>query len=415
MEILSIGEKIKRTRIYREVTLKELCGNKLSMSKLSCIENNKVEPSSDILEYIADKLDVDLNYLEKDIRRQIADNIEEIKGYSLSRVQEIEDMLLTNLEYAKEYKYVDLCSQLIHMLFNTYIKTGNLAAIQKLLPEYYEIYEADTKIEQTYYRDMALYFFLENEYLESLTYLKKIQKTADVSINEMTTIKTYESMCLSKLGLHNKAMECIEEMMKSNDEITDLDVEGFLYAEYFYLDVIINNIINVPMMDNAMQKFGDNKNILSLISMKISEAFYCNRDYDKSIQYAKKALEEKPEDKTYENQMFFIRIADILMNCGEIDTSSQLIDHLLDNAINSDNIMLIERAYYYKSEMCKLKKDNRQWELYKSLSLDSLDKFGTPKQKYDRYIEMADMNYKLENFDESVKYMMLANEIKIKL
>ena len=33
MEILSTGEKIKRSRIYKGITLKELCGNKISISK----------------------------------------------------------------------------------------------------------------------------------------------------------------------------------------------------------------------------------------------------------------------------------------------------------------------------------------------------------------------------------------------
>jgi transcriptional regulator with XRE-family HTH domain len=32
MEILSIGEKIKRARIYRNMTLKEVCGENISPS-----------------------------------------------------------------------------------------------------------------------------------------------------------------------------------------------------------------------------------------------------------------------------------------------------------------------------------------------------------------------------------------------
>ena len=43
MEILSTGEKIKRARVYKGITLKELCGDKISISKMSCIENGKVK------------------------------------------------------------------------------------------------------------------------------------------------------------------------------------------------------------------------------------------------------------------------------------------------------------------------------------------------------------------------------------
>ena len=41
MEILSTGEKIKRARIYKGITLKELCGEEISISKMSCIENGR--------------------------------------------------------------------------------------------------------------------------------------------------------------------------------------------------------------------------------------------------------------------------------------------------------------------------------------------------------------------------------------
>ena len=42
MEILSTGEKIKRARVYQGITLKELCSDEISISKMSCIENGKI-------------------------------------------------------------------------------------------------------------------------------------------------------------------------------------------------------------------------------------------------------------------------------------------------------------------------------------------------------------------------------------
>ena len=75
MEILSIGEKIKRARIYKGYTLKDLCYGKISVSKMSCIENNKVNLEPEVLELIAQKLDIDENYLKEDIEEQIIKNI----------------------------------------------------------------------------------------------------------------------------------------------------------------------------------------------------------------------------------------------------------------------------------------------------------------------------------------------------
>ena len=53
MEILSTGEKIKRSRIYKGITLKELCENKISISKMSCIENGKIKADEESLKYIS--------------------------------------------------------------------------------------------------------------------------------------------------------------------------------------------------------------------------------------------------------------------------------------------------------------------------------------------------------------------------
>ena len=54
MEILSTGQKIKRARIYKGITLKELCKDKISISKMSCIENGKVKADSETIKYISE-------------------------------------------------------------------------------------------------------------------------------------------------------------------------------------------------------------------------------------------------------------------------------------------------------------------------------------------------------------------------
>ncbi|SQC03258.1 helix-turn-helix domain-containing protein [Clostridium tetanomorphum] len=80
MEILSTGEKIRRARIYKGYTLKYICEDRISVSKMSCIENGKVVPEDWILEFIAKKLDLDIEYLKDDVRSQIRNNINILKN-----------------------------------------------------------------------------------------------------------------------------------------------------------------------------------------------------------------------------------------------------------------------------------------------------------------------------------------------
>ena len=97
MEILSTGEKIKRSRIYKGITLKELCGDKISISKMSCIENGKVKADRDIIQYIADKIGVDFKYLVQDVYEQIEDNIENIKKSIEKKEDDFEESIEYNL------------------------------------------------------------------------------------------------------------------------------------------------------------------------------------------------------------------------------------------------------------------------------------------------------------------------------
>ena len=116
MEILSTGQKIKRARIYKGITLKELCKDKISISKMSCIENGKVKADNDTIRYIADIIQVDYDYLVQDIYEQIVSNLEIIKNVETSE-KELEENVNINLSYAIEYKYNDLALELLHILF----------------------------------------------------------------------------------------------------------------------------------------------------------------------------------------------------------------------------------------------------------------------------------------------------------
>ena len=99
MEILSTGEKIKRARIYKGITLKELCGEEISISKMSCIENGKIKADDECLKYISDKLQIDYSYLVQDVYEQIKENIKSVKK-SKHSLEKIESIIKYNLDYS---------------------------------------------------------------------------------------------------------------------------------------------------------------------------------------------------------------------------------------------------------------------------------------------------------------------------
>ena len=163
MEILSTGEKIKRARIFKGITLKELCEDKISIAKMSCIENGKAKADRELLEYIAKKIEIDLDYLIEDVYEQITSNLNLIKK-NISSDNEVEEKLKDNLSYAVKYGYYNLAFELIHILFTYYIEENKIENIQLIVSEYYDLYQRDNTEENTiiYFKDMARYLLYKD-------------------------------------------------------------------------------------------------------------------------------------------------------------------------------------------------------------------------------------------------------------
>ena len=78
MDILSLGEKIKKLRKENNMTLKELAGDRITAAQISHIERDKSHTSQELLDYLAQRLDVSVDYLieTKEMQsRKITDNL----------------------------------------------------------------------------------------------------------------------------------------------------------------------------------------------------------------------------------------------------------------------------------------------------------------------------------------------------
>ncbi|WP_010283176.1 helix-turn-helix domain-containing protein [Bacillus timonensis] len=77
-----LGERIRKLRKQKKLTLEELAGTKLTKGMLSLIENNKANPSMESLTYIAERLEIDMSQLLNEINfdeiREVLDEAEKL-------------------------------------------------------------------------------------------------------------------------------------------------------------------------------------------------------------------------------------------------------------------------------------------------------------------------------------------------
>ena len=109
MEILTLGEKIKRRRKELEMTLKDLAGDRITPGQISLVESGKSNPSIDLLEYLVASLGTSIEYLmesEESQAEKICYYYENLaEAHSIKEEwDEAEKYIEESLHYSDKYK-----------------------------------------------------------------------------------------------------------------------------------------------------------------------------------------------------------------------------------------------------------------------------------------------------------------------
>lgn len=417
MEILSTGEKIKRARVYQGITLKELCGDKVSISKMSCIENGKIKADKDILEYISKKLGLDYEYLVRDVEEQIISNLQLINR-NLVPDEEIDNVINHNLNYALEYSYNNLAFELIHKLFSHYVKKNKVENIQLIISQYYDLYQKNNTRENTitYYKDMATFFYSIKDYNEAINYFNRARNLIISEKNfdkaDYAYISYREGKSYEKLGQLEKTYETMKEALKYINHIEKALDKGDIYHCFANVCIKLRKQEAEKYMALSYEYKKENPIILAIAKGKSGKSYFYVDNRDKAIEEIKEGIELFPTINEEEYVRFLNSCIRTLYENKEYHIAYEITDKALNSAINSENIVLIEEAYYLKGMILQKKGLYIQAEMYMNLSLDSLFKFANKEKRRERYLDMAEMYYKLGEVKDSLKYFTLAMKLE---
>lgn len=420
MEILSTGEKIKRARIYKRITLKELCGEEISISKMSCIENGKIKADDECLKYISDKLQIDYSYLVQDVYEQIKDNIKSVKK-SKHSLEKIESIIKYNLDYSFRYNFNDLALELIHILFKLYIKDNKIEKLQLLISKYFDLYQHATNNEQIiiYYSDMAEFFVKTKEYHEAISYYSRI-----IQIYEKDQIKFddkyiyacfYEGICYKNINLIEESYKCLKKIIDKEALFKNDNDKGDYYHEFAIVNILLYIGEADKYLNIALDYKKDDMKELAKFKAENGDIYFKVHKDDKALIELEDAAKIYPREDVRGCGEFLIKCIDILYKNNKYDEAFSYISEALNLAIDIDDERLIEKAYYFKGMIHQKLNDYIQAEMYMNLATDFLLRFANNEEKYKRYNEMAELYYNLNELKESIKYFTLAIQIEKKL
>ncbi len=415
MEILSAGEKIKRTRIYKGLTLKDICEDKISVSKMSCIENNKVEPEDWILEIIVEKLGLDMAYLKHGVRQQIEENIE--KFSSNNEVIAL-DEILHNVDYAEKYEYHDLTCKLFQILFEYYLNHGMTSELSTTIPRYYNACQKskDEILHTNYYMYIAKYLYSNKEYSQAGSYISTVRRKLD-ELNLKESIEyikaTYNhAVIYIQSGNLEKAIEVTEDLKEvlhfNNDEFINAEIYKVLAIMEIYLK---GDKVNY-YIEESLHRYGEMLDKRAAAYFDIAEAMIFNDMKNSGITYLIKSLNEYPRINKEHLCDFLINGVEILIKCNYYDEALKYIEEVLDISIELNLIPGMDRGYFYKATILEKQDNYIMAESYIMLSLDALLKYGSKNDICKRYMKIGKMYHKMGQVKDAIRYFDLAFKIE---
>ena len=421
LEILSTGEKIKRARIFKGITLKQLCENKISIAKMSCIENGKIKADKELLKYISEKIEIDFNYLIEDVYEQILNNLKMIKN-NISCDNDSENKLKDNLSYALKYKYYDLAFKLIHILFSYYVEENKAENIQLIVSQYYDLFQRNNTEENTviYFKDMAIYLSQNGEYIEAISYYSKLremfqQKTEEFDNSEYCLIGYNEALCYQNLRKTEEAYSILSDIIEYADKLKTDESKGKIYHIYATVCIKLKKDCAEEYKKKAFEYQKYNPISLALSHGNYGKYYFEVGEKEKAIAEIEKGIKIFPQDNTEKNVEFLNYCTKILIENIQYDIAYKITEEALNMAIITDNIKLIEKSYYLKGTILQKMDKYIEAEKYMNLSLDSLFKFGTRDERKNRYIDMGNLYYSLGSTTDSLKYFNLALAVDKKI
>lgn len=418
MEILSVGEKIKRARVYKGITLKDLVGDKLSISKLSCIENGKIKATNEMLMYIAERLELDYDYLVMGAQEEVINNIDLIKNGDIKE-DHLAEVINYNLEYAMNNSYNQEVFELMHIKFNNYIELNDSKGAQETISRYYDVYQKNNNSKNTiiYYLDKAKFLYNNKEYEDSLSYYKNTKKYVFESVEFDKETYAYicyrQAKCYDKLFLFKEAYEVLEESLNYIKDIVKQQLKGNIYSYIANVGMKLKVEDFNTYLELAYEYQKDDNIVLARSKQRNAESYFYINEIDKAIKEIEEAIELFPSKNKSKQVKFLLTCLNTLYNNKQYDTAFKFIDATIDYSISLNDTYLIEEAYYLKGMLSQKKGLYMQAEMYMNLSLDSIFKYGNNKKRYDRYLDMAYMYYNMGDLNDSLKYFLLAMKIKI--
>ncbi|WP_315169204.1 helix-turn-helix transcriptional regulator [Metaclostridioides mangenotii] len=402
MEILSLGEKIKKLRKEKNMTLKELAGDRITAAQISHIERDKSHTSYDLLEYLSDKLGVSVEYLleNKEMQsKKLTDNlILKIEIYiNKGKLAEAEETIGKTLDICKKYDLVENYGRCSFLLANIRLKQEqyDLAVVNFEKALYFFIRKNDKINIFNCYLNIGMVYMKQNLYGVAITHFNFAEEL--IAENKFDDYNTYKDLyskmaiCYIKTNKPNKSLFYV-------DKVNELDCRNGVDSEVDLLVLKANNLFKLGKLEESKILFnkalklleGDNdKNILADVYLNISDVYTHLGNVDKVIEYSQRAYDIKTDSGGDHMMEGLFKIISAYIQKSDYTLAKKYCKIALAASIkNKDKISEYKVLKKY-SDICREQGESNLSVEYLTKSIDIVSSLGDRKVLAGMYIDMG--------------------------
>lgn len=265
MEILSLGEKIKRRRKQLNMTLKDLAKDRITPGQISLVESGRSNPSVDLLEYLAVTLNTTVEYLMESEESQA----EKISTY----YEQVGESCILQGDYDKGQRYIDNALYYCEKYNLEYRK----AKIYYITAESY-MYKKDFPMAQKFFLSSNVIFVKNNNYEEII---RTFLNLAGIALE----LKAYHSA-----GSYLKQAEKVYLDNQIVDDFLIGEIHYNMSRTYFDIEEFDLALKYAYLAKQKLEQIYDDKEYAKNL-FNLAEDFNRKGDLVNALKYSNKTLE----------------------------------------------------------------------------------------------------------------------------
>ncbi|MBU3101751.1 MULTISPECIES: helix-turn-helix domain-containing protein [Clostridium] len=371
MEILSMGEKIKRKRKELNMTLKDLAGSRITPGQISLVESGKSNPSMDLLEYLANDLNTTVEYLMESEETQAEkiclfyQNIAEAQILNSDLLQ-AEQNIDKSIYYCEKYKLEYQGARNLSLRGDIYIEQQDIASAQQFFlsaniifiknNSYEEIIETLLKLGKITLKMMG--------YQSASSYFKQAEKVFidnqmgnDFLLGEIYYYIGYTYFKLENIENAIKYSYLAKEKFNQINSKNEYANSLLLLADGYNKKGDIKNAIKYSKVTLKIFKEINNLTYVSEIENNLGRLFYEFENMEESFIHLNKAKEIRQNTRDLKLIDTLANICENYIKLKSVSKAKEALNHILDYIEDGNNKALFK--YYLLKYRVDLLEDNK--------------------------------------------------------